>query len=158
MLEQRIEKLISIRDKKQEELEQLKGQRENRNCYVGSSEFHQGFDIPLENSIKLLEAKIATINDVIQMSKSLSNVAFDRIGFGTTFMFTLDNGYSKTVTLVDRVIVEDGNEYITDKSPLGASVVGKTEGETFCFVTPFGVKMNGIVNQIFNKEKGSKTR
>ena len=132
MIEERIQMLILKRDLKQKELDNLKSQRTNRNPYTDKNE-------AIETSTKLLRF-----------------CDEGKIGYGVTFRFSLENGFSKTVTLVDKLVSADGSNYITDKSPLGAAVMGKKEGDTFSYLTPVGLELNGIINEVYKKQSKQK--
>lgn len=157
MIEERIKNLIAKRDLKQQELENLRSQRSHRKHFSAGGEAHENSDVVVNKEIKLLEKSIAALNEVIEDSLALLNVKDGNvIGFGSTFNFSLENGFSKTITLVDKLVSDDDTSYITDKSPLGNAVKGKAEGDTFSYLTPNGIQMNGIINEIYHKQAKQK--
>ena len=157
MIEERIQTLILKRNLKQKELENLKNQRINKNAHTGGEDAHESSEALLNKEIKLLEKSIKAYNEAIETSKSLLKFSNEeRIGYGSTFNFSLDNGFSKTVALVDKLVSADDSSYITDKSPLGAAVMGKKEGDTFSYLTPVGLELNGIINEVYKKQSKQK--
>lgn len=157
MIEERIQMLILKRDLKQKELDNLKSQRTNRNPYTDKNDAHDNGDAVVNKEIKLLEKSIRAYDEAIETSTSLLKFSNEeRIGYGSTFNFSLDNGFSKTVTLVDKLVSADDSSYITDKSPLGAAVMGKKEGDTFSYLTPVGLELNGIINEVYKKQSKQK--
>ena len=157
MIEERIQTLILKRNLKQKELENLKNQRINKNAHTGGEDAHESSEALLNKEIKLIEKSIKAYNEAIETSTSLLKFSNEeRIGYGSTFNFSLDNGFSKTVTLVDKLVSADDSSYITDKSPLGAAVMGKKEGDTFSYLTPVGLELNGIINEVYKKQSKQK--
>ena len=101
--------------------------------------------------------KAKAYDEAIETSTKLLRFCDEgKIGYGVTFRFSLENGFSKTVTLVDKLVSADGSNYITDKSPLGAAVMGKVEGDTFSYLTPVGLELNGIINEVYKKQSKQK--
>ena len=157
MIEERIQTLILKRNLKQKELENLINQRTSKNAHTGGEDAHESSEALLNKEIRLLEKSIKTYDEVIETSIRLLELnTNERIGYGTTFNFSLENGFSKTVTLVDKIVSADDNSYITDRSPLGAAVMGKTEGDTFSYLTPVGLELNGIINEVYKKQSKQK--
>lgn len=157
MIEERIQMLILKRDLKQKELDNLKSQRTNRNPYTDKNDAHDNGDAVVNKEIKLLEKSIRAYDEAIETSTKLLRFCDEgKIGYGVTFRFSLENGFSKTVTLVDKLVSADGSNYITDKSPLGAAVMGKKEGDTFSYLTPVGLELNGIINEVYKKQSKQK--
>ncbi len=157
MIEERIQTLILKRNLKQKELENLKNQRINKNAHTGGEDAHESSEALLNKEIKLLEKSIRAYDEAIETSTKLLRFCDEgKIGYGVTFRFSLENGFSKTVTLVDKLVSADGSNYITDKSPLGAAVMGKVEGDTFSYLTPVGLELNGIINEVYKKQSKQK--
>lgn len=153
MLEERIKNLIEKRDLKQKELENLRGQRTHRNPYSGLDEVHEVSDVNLDREIKLLEKSIKSYEEAIEATIQLTKLVDEgKINYGTTFNFSLENGFNKTVTLVDKLTSADKGDYITDKSPIGKAVKGKASGDVFSYLTPDGLEMNGIINEVYQKQ------
>ena len=158
MLNERVKKLSNERDRLFKELQELRSQLTGFSIHNGGGEFSEEDDHELKQLINQIESTISALDVVIDSAKGIEAKDSDTIEVGSTFKFTLSNGYSNTVTLVHNLSkIDSAKEFITTKSPLGAAVLGKKEGEEFAYtfadkIANKSITMTGIVDEIYKKE------
>lgn len=89
----------------------------------------------------LVESQILEIRRVLQVAQVLdtSDIPVDHVGIGSVVKMTnLDNDDEWEFTLVGSVEADPDNDLISDESPIGEALVGKTVGETVLIRVPNG--------------------
>jgi transcription elongation factor GreA len=89
----------------------------------------------------LVESQILEIRRVLQVAQVLdtADIPVDHVGIGSVVKMTnLDNDDEWEFTLVGSVEADPDNDLISDESPIGEALVGKTVGETVLIRVPNG--------------------
>ena len=135
----------------------------------------------LENRLQDLEERIALIDAqdegdenvdvtalVIQMTRERDQIAdalrdvqliddepfdFDAIEVGDLVTIRDDQGRTDSYVLVDGVGARAGSDWVSVGSPLGAAILGRSEGDTVEVVTPHGRLAYAIVG--FERASGA---
>lgn len=161
MLNERIEKLVKERERLVNELKGLREQLTGFRVHNGGGEFSEVEDVETLRIIARFESAISALDTIIESAKGIVATDKDTIEVGSTFKFTLNNGYSNTVTLVHNLSqVDSPQDFITTKSPIGAAVLGKKEGEEFGYTvidarTKVQTSLTGTINEIYKKDMGT---
>jgi len=90
----------------------------------------------------LVEGQIIDIRRVLQVAQLLNeeDIPTDHVGIGSIVSLTnLDNDDEWELTLVSSVEADPDNDMISDESPIGEALVGKTPGEAVKIYAPNGV-------------------
>ena len=123
------------------ELEELKGRRgeiadkiaEARD--YGDLSENAEYDSAREEQ-GLVETRIAEIEDILMNAEEIKAKKGGKIHLGSRV--TLKNGTTKEYTIVGPVEADPVNGKISDQSPIGVALMGKTEGDKVTISTPKG--------------------
>ena len=129
------------RQELEKELTQLKGRRgeiadriaEARD-YADLSE-NAEYDSAREEQ-GVVETRIAEIEDILMNAEEIKAKKGGKIHLGSRV--TLKNGTTKEDTIVGPVEADPVNGKISDQSPIGVALMGKTEGDKVTISTPKG--------------------
>ena len=84
----------------------------------------------------IVETRIAEIEDILMNAEEIKVKKSSKIHLGSRV--TLKNGTTKQYTLVGPVEADPINGKISDQSPIGLALVGKSEGDKVTISTPKG--------------------
>ena len=84
----------------------------------------------------IVETRIAEIEDILMNAEEIQAKKGGKIHLGSKV--TLKNGTTKEYTIVGPVEADPLNGKVSDESPLGVALMGKTEGEQVTITTPKG--------------------
>lgn len=79
---------------------------------------------------KTVENRIAEIEEILKNAKLIRNASHDKVSMGATVTVTL-NGKKATYFIVGPVEANPLEGKISDKSPIGQSLMGKKVGDTY---------------------------
>lgn len=79
---------------------------------------------------KTAENRILEINDILKSAKVIRNVAHDKVVIGATVTVNL-GGKETTYAVVSPVEADPLDGKISDKSPIGKALLGRSAGEEF---------------------------
>lgn len=124
------------------ELEELKGRRgeiadkiaEARD--YGDLSENADYDTAREDQA-LVETRIAEIEDILANAQIIKAKSGSKISVGSTVELKVD-GKSVTYTLVGPVEADPLEGKISNESPIGEALMGKTVGESVTITTPKG--------------------
>jgi transcription elongation factor GreA len=89
----------------------------------------------------LVESQISELRRVLQIAQVLdyNTIPTDYVGIGSIIKMTsLDDGDEWEFTLVGSVEADPDNDLISDESPIGEALVGKSVGDKVCIQVPNG--------------------
>ena len=84
----------------------------------------------------VVETRIAEIEDILMNAEEIKAKKGGKIHLGSRV--TLKNGTTKEYTVVGPVEADPVNGKISDQSPIGVALMGKTEGDKVTISTPKG--------------------
>ena len=84
----------------------------------------------------VVETRIAEIEDILMNAEEIKAKKGGKIHLGSRV--TLKNGTTKEYTIVGPVEADPVNGKISDQSPIGVALMGKTEGDKVTISTPKG--------------------
>ena len=84
----------------------------------------------------VVETRIAEIEDILMNAEEIKAKKGGKIHLGSRV--TLKNGTTKEDTIVGPVEADPVNGKISDQSPIGVALMGKTEGDKVTISTPKG--------------------
>ena len=94
-----------------------------------------------------LEARISKIEQILQSSQVVSGGGWDVIGIGSKVVVQKAGSDAKaTYTIVGSEEADMASGKISNRSPLGEALFGKTKGEAVSFKTPKGTVDYKIIN------------
>lgn len=79
---------------------------------------------------KTVENRIAEIEEILKNVKIIRNASHDKVSMGATVTVTL-NGKRQTYSIVGPVEANPLEGKISDKSPIGQALMGKSAGDTY---------------------------
>ena len=79
---------------------------------------------------KTVETRIQEIQDILKNAKLIRNASHDKVAMGATVTINL-NGKKQTYHIVGPVEADPLNGKVSDQSPLGQALMGKTVGEFY---------------------------
>lgn len=100
----------------------------------GGQEENSEFDSAREEEI-LLEAKIATLEQVIKHAKIIKETHEDKVTLGSTVMLELD-GKKQQFTIVGKMEANPIQKRISNESPIGMALLGAQIGQRVEVKTP----------------------
>ena len=86
----------------------------------------------------IVESRIAEIEDILLNAEIIKTKNKTHIHVGSTVALKGSNGKNVTFTVVGPVEADPINGKISDESPLGSALMGKTVGEEATITTPKG--------------------
>lgn len=86
----------------------------------------------------IVESRIAEIEDILLNAEIIKTKNKTHIHVGSTVALEGSNGKNVTFTVVGPVEADPINGKISDESPLGSALMGKTVGEEATITTPKG--------------------
>ncbi len=92
----------------------------------------------------LVETRIAEIEDILMNAEEIKAKKGGKIHLGSTV--ELKNGKSVTYTIVGPVEADPIHGKISNESPIGVALMGKSEGEKVTITTPKGATAYTIIS------------
>lgn len=120
-LEKELEELISRRPTIAERLQTAR-------AFGDLSENQEYSDARAEQ--KTVENRIAEIEEILKNAKIIRNASHDKVAMGATVTVTL-GGKRQTYSIVGPVEANPLEGKISDKSPIGQALMGKSVGDTY---------------------------
>lgn len=117
--------------KKKEELTVLL----NKTIEAGDLSENDAYTLALEDVLNI-DAEIAKLKDIVALAKVVKGKTNGKVELGDTVVIRDENGNEKRLSIVGENEANPLEGKISYKSPLGAAIIGKSQGENFDFQTP----------------------
>ncbi len=141
---QSVEVTESGLEARKKELEDLKAQRPDIIAAIRAAAADKDYreNAPLDAAREeqgKAEARIRELEEEIQRAAVVETTTGSRAGVGATVsLHGLDDGTTKSYTLVDPIEANPSDGKLSIKSPVGEAVVGKRKGDRMTIKTPSG--------------------
>lgn len=161
LLKVQVDKLYESLEKLRSKYLMLKEYRkaDNKNCNYTTEGFTDLADMDLAYEINSLSRQIDELELMLKTCEIIDVVASEEISVGSEFTATVNffgEEEKEKYILAENCEKIEGYRVVTVATPLGASVLGKKEGQTFSYTVGTNV-FNGIVNEIHIKSAKEKT-
>ena len=94
---------------------------------------------------KTVENRILEIEEILKNSKIIRAAAHTKVGIGATVKVKVNNGKQMTYSIVGPVEANPLEGKISDQSPIGKALMGKSVGDTAEMDTPKGKTLYKIL-------------
>jgi transcription elongation factor GreA len=99
-----------------------------------NADYQQG-----KEDLAFTEGRINELNDMIMRAVVVENQGGDTVALASTVLLETADGKQRTYTIVGATEADPLSGKISNESPLGQVLIGKSVGETFDFTVPAGV-------------------
>lgn len=107
----------------------------NKTVESGDLSENDAYTLALEDVLNI-EAEIAKLKDIVALAKVVKGKVKGKVELGDTIIIKDENGNEKKLSVVGENEANPLEGKISYKSPLGAAIIGKTQGDRFDFQTP----------------------